>query len=221
MSIRIDDFKSALQGGVRPNLFRVIGGFPSGATGLVNAAAGLAGALGAPAALTNAVTSVSNAIGAGGSGRQLSFLVSSATIPEEELGTITVPFSGRELKLPGDRVFSTWKIRVYNEPTWSVRSDFERWSQLMNDHVNNIGAPGLSVAQQWKVQQLDRTAGNVIKEYILHGCWVKTVAAIELNMETQNTIQMYDVDLEYQYWTSGTPGATGVLNAISSTIAGL
>jgi hypothetical protein len=40
------------------------------------------------------------------------FLIKSAAVPPASLGTITIPFRGREIKRAGDRTFTDWSISV-------------------------------------------------------------------------------------------------------------
>jgi hypothetical protein len=217
----IDSFRANLTGGgARSNLFRVVGGFPSGATALIGAAAGLASAVGAISSnAANAATSVANALGAGGPGRQLSFLCKSASMPESTLGTIRVPFRGRELKLPGDRTYSSWQISIINDTSFQLRDAFMKWSNSMNDPVANVGIPGLNTAQDWEVQQLDRQGGNVIKTYKLIGAWPQSVGAISLDYNSTDQIEEYQVTLEYQYFIDESLSNTATtLNAISGTL---
>jgi hypothetical protein len=217
MSARIDDFNAQLiGGGARPSLFRVIGGFPSGASGLISQASGLAGALGVPTAVTNAITSVSNALGAGGPGRQLSFLCSEAVIPEETIGLINIQYRGRDLKLPGDRAFGNLTLTVINDTSFRVRDEFERWTELIQDRVNIVGVGSLALAQTWKVQQLGRQ-NEVLKEYEFVGCWPSSVGQIALSYTQKDAIETYPVTLEYQYFKSGKPGFGSALNAITAT----
>lgn len=196
-----------------------MGGFPSGATGFINAVAGIAAPLlGGP--ITNAVTSVANALGAGGPGRQLSFLCKAASLPPSQIGPIVVPFRGRQLKVPGDRVFPEWQITVINDTSFQIRDAFEKWMNGMNDHISNTGALGLTLAQDWKVQQLSRQGGEVLRTYNFSSCWPSEVGPIELSYDNTDTIEEYTVTLNYQYWTADIANTTGVLGALGGVFGG-
>ncbi len=209
MSFRIDDFKGALGGGgARPNLFQVTMGFPSGSSdALATGLGAIGGAIGG--AVGGVVSGVSNILGAGGPARKLQFLCKSASLPGSTVGTVTVPFRGRQLKIAGDRTFEEWSITIINDTDFSVRNAFEAWMNTINAHVANVGPTSLaSYTQQAQVEQFTREGPSLnpspIKSYLFEGCWPSTVAPIELSYDSSDEIEQFEVTLQYQYWTSNT-----------------
>lgn len=199
---RIDDFKVAFSGsGARPNLFRVRGNFPGGATGPLGTALGaVAGAAGGDAAA--ALGGAANLLGGGGPSRQLEFLCKAAAIPPSVIGSISVPYRGRSIKLPGDRTFDNWTITILNDTDFAIRDAFERWSNAINAHVENIGTTSLlQIGQRWEVDQLDRS-GSVLRTYTFEDCFPLNISEIALSMDTSDAIEEYTVELAYGYWTS-------------------
>lgn len=204
MSMNIDSFKGAMKGGgARPNLFRVRGGFPNGASSAVATLGGAtAGALGG--AIGNAAGAVINAVAGGGPGRKAEFLIKAASLPASTINEIPVPFRGRQLFIPGDRTFEPWTITVINDTDFDIRNAFEAWSNGINAHTGNVGPEGLAgITQTWEVDQLNRQ-GAVIKSYTFEGCWPQSIDAIDLSFESVDTIEEFTVQMRYQYWRSNT-----------------
>jgi len=153
----------------------------------------------------------------------MSFHIQSASLPASTLGKIEVPYRGRKIPIPGDRVFEPWKVTILCRGDLVLRDAFESWSNDINEHVDNVsGGPagggadhqplgnekkgfghGVNrfVFKDWQIAQLDR-GGNVIKEYNFYGCWPSSIAAIELSADTQDDLAKFDVELQYSYWTT-------------------
>ena len=56
-----------------------------------------------------------------------SFMVKGAQIPAATLGTATVNYFGREVKLAGNRTFEDWSVTIINDEDILVRDGMERW----------------------------------------------------------------------------------------------
>ena len=111
----IIDFKTKLNGGVRPNLYQVDIQFPEKAD--------------PGAGITNLMS-------------QGRFLCRSTSLPTHSQGLIEVPFRGRFLKIPGDRTFEAWTATFYNTADFNLRAAFESWVNLGNQVDENIGVTG-------------------------------------------------------------------------------
>ena len=48
----------------------------------------------------------------GGEIEDLAFLCTSTSLPEMAIGTVTVPFRGRNIKIAGDRTIATWNLSL-------------------------------------------------------------------------------------------------------------
>jgi hypothetical protein len=179
--MRIDQFIARLpDGGARNNLFRVNGTFPQGTGGNVT--------------------------------DLLEFHCKAARIPSSTLEPIPLPFRGRVAKIAGDRTFEPWNITILNESDFPLRNAFEAWSELINDNLLNVGQGGTGhrfsvYRQDWTVTQLGRN-GEDLETYTFHACWPSQIAEIPLSFEQNNTVEEFDVTLEYQYYTHtrGTKG---------------
>lgn len=137
----------------------------------------------------------------GGAIENMKFLIKAASIPQDNLGTIEVPYRGRQLKIAGDRTFDSWSITVINTNDFQLRNAFEQWHELINGHITNESAVNLDdYFQDWTVKQLDRS-GGVSETYTFSGCFPESIGAIELSHESGDTIEEFEVTLQYQYWT--------------------
>lgn len=173
----LDSFKAKLKGGgARPNLFMVNLPFPAAA---------------------------------GGSSELASFMIKAASLPASVINPIEVPFRGRKLKVAGDRTFEPWTITVINDTKMEIRNAFERWMNLINANSENVsqyvGNNALNYYSNVFVHQLDRD-DSITKTYEIVGAFPTNVSAIELNFETNDTIEEFTVELNYQYWTADRSG---------------
>jgi hypothetical protein len=140
----------------------------------------------------------------GGEIEELAFLCKTTTLPAMTLGTFTVPFRGRQIKIAGDRTFAHWSITVINDSNFKLRNAFERWSNGIN---NMTDGEGLTNPADYQVDafidQLDRN-GATIKSYTLRGAFPTEIAAIDLDYGTNDEIEQFQVTFSYQYFESNT-----------------
>ena len=154
------------------------------------------------------------------------FFIKAAQFPASNIGFIEVPFKGRKIKRPGDRTFAEWTITVLADGKFELRDKFEAWSQAINAHEGNTSVQDYpeplgdgSIYADWKIQQLDRI-GKPIKTYNFIGCFPSEVSAIDVNMETTDSLEEFTVTLQYTYWSSNTTDGDGTIEgAISDVFA--
>ena len=194
----IIDFKTKLNGGVRPNLYQVDIQFPTDARpdGVVE----------------------------GDLTRQGQFLCRSTSLPTHSQGLIEVPFRGRFLKIPGDRTFEAWTATFYNTADFNLRAAFENWINIANQTDENIGVVGGldDIFTDVTVRQLSKdSAGgknSVLRTYRLVDAWPTSVGAINVAFDSNDALEEFDVEFQYQYLDADAPpkllgnsGATGVV----------
>ena len=190
----INDFKSRLRGGgARPNLFKVeIPGFFSDDT--------------------------------------FSYLCKAAAIPASVVASIDVPFRGRILKVAGDRTFEPWTITVINDENFEIRKKFELWMQeiaqysdasgysdpqgyMKNALVTQFGRSHTGAAAaptSGGTTEKDSTGSNLshyegnglspIAHYTFFSIFPTNLSAIELNYESTNAIEEFQVEMQVNYW---------------------
>lgn len=175
-------FKNKIQTGVRPNIFKITIPTPPG--------------------LGGARINTQNLI---------TVLCKSGQLPASTQGVVDVPFRGRSLKIPGDRSFESWRATFYNDPTFELRTFFEEWTNYANVFGENAGdlTPDKNFADI-TIEQLGKDnpavtsdALPVLRTYKLIGAWPSNVSAIDLDYDTKDQIETFDVTFEYQYYQIG------------------
>lgn len=205
MAYTINDFKTRIISGVRPNLFSV--NFPFG--GILQNALGI----------YTTGTSIDESI---------KLLCKSAALPASTQGVAEVPFRGRVLKLPGDRTYDSWTATFYNDSNFAARSVFEAWINLINKSDSNTGQINPNdIFLNIEVNQLAKTpiavtpgaagaaigaaAGgtlvdtDILRRYTLFGTFPTSVSQISLGYDQNDQIEEFDVEFQYQYFTIKTP----------------
>ena len=145
---------------------------------------------------------------AGGDAELTSFLCESAQLPGSTMGTIIVPFRGRQLKMAGDRTFEAWTVTIINDTDFDVRNAMERWMNGINAHSANTGlsSPILYEADLF-IEQLDRN-GDTIKKYTFRGAFPNLISPIDVAYSANDEIERFQVTFEYQYFESQEPNTT-------------
>ena len=183
----IIDFKSKLNGGVRPNLYHVDIDFPARAIGALNGAT------------------------KGSLMGETRYLCRSTSLPTHSQGLIEVPFRGRFLKIPGDRTFEAWTATFYNTSDFNLRAAFENWINIANQTDENIGVVGGldALFTDVTVRQLSKdSAGgknSVLRTYRLVDAWPTSVGAINVAFDSNDALEEFDVEFQYQYLDADKP----------------
>jgi hypothetical protein len=141
---------------------------------------------------------------AGGDVELTSFMCKAASLPASTIGNIDVPYRGRVIKVAGDRTFEPWTLTIINDNNFVIRDSFEAWMNAINEHQNNTGilAPA-DYYTDMAVEQLDRQE-NVVKKYDIRGAYPSNVAAIELAYDSNDQVEEFTVELQFNYWESNT-----------------
>ena len=176
----IADFKAQMiGGGARPNQFRVELTFPSYVT------------LGPVA------------------GQRAQFLCKAAQLPASSIETIPVLFTGRPVNFAGERTFAPWTVTIYNDTTFGIRNALEQWQSGIQNYDTTLGKVNPTEYQvDLQVHQLDRS-GSIIKTYKFIDAFPTSISAIGLDYEQQNAIEQFDVEFQYNYFTSATGASSG------------
>ena len=176
MARNITDFISRFDGGAKPNLYRV-SVYPGGVPG-VNAS------------LMNSQN-----------GPSLVFMAKGAQLPESSVGEILVPYLGRQIKVPGDRVYADWSVTVMNTEGMELRKEFERWNAAINGHESNVSQGN---AYDWTsasgaiCEQLKRD-GSVSHSYQINGIFPREVSSIDVAYDQNDVISEFTVTFAYTY----------------------
>jgi hypothetical protein len=133
-----------------------------------------------------------------------SFLCETAQLPGSTIGTIIVPFRGRQLKMAGDRTFAPWTVTIINDTDFNVRNAMERWSNGMNAHSANTGLTSpIAYEADLFIEQLDKD-GSALKKYTLRGAFPTEVTPIDVSYASVDEIERFSVTFEFQYFDTDT-----------------
>ena len=133
-----------------------------------------------------------------------SFLCKGVQIPGSTIAPIAIPFRGRQLQMAGDRTFEPLSLAIINDANFKVRNAFESWANGINNFATNTGLSNMNdYICDVVVEQLNK-AGETVKKYDFRGCWPSSVSTIDLNYDSENTIEEFTVELQVQYWESDT-----------------
>jgi len=174
----ISDFKAQLiGGGARPNQFSVELTFPSYVVG-------------GPAV-----------------GLQSQFLCKASSLPASTIENMPIQYRGRAVNFAGERVFPAWSVSIYNDTTFAIRNAMEKWSDGIQNHSQTNGRTNPRDYQvDLRVHQLDRN-GAIVKSYKFHDAYPVLIGAITVDYDSVNTMEVFDVEFNYNYWTSDTSTA--------------
>lgn len=99
---------------------------------------------------------------------------------------------------------NTWALTFYNTEDHGIRRDLIAWMKAADHFQNNShsGVPG-SIMGEMSVEQLD-SAGNPTVKYTFHNVWVSEVGEIALGDDTLDTAMEFDVTFTFSDWVVGT-----------------
>ncbi len=160
-------------------------------------------------------------VGSAFNGEDLELFAKGTSIPGATIGTVIVPYFGREVKLAGNRTFPEWTITVLNDENFAIRSQFERWMNFINDHGDNTRGSNNSTAYVTKgqVKQFSKIGtGTPSAEYSFINMFPTDLSEITLDWGDNDTIEEYTVTFAYDYWTRIKSPMTGGSGTIADAI---
>jgi len=135
------------------------------------------------------------------------FMVKTAQLPGSTLGTIEVPYYGRNVRYAGDRTFEDWTVTVINDEDFAVRNSLEAWSNAINTHDSNLRALPQDYKSNGIITQFSKD-GSPLRTYVFEGMYPLTIDAIELGWDQVDTIEEFGVTFQFDFWR--VEGATGI-----------
>lgn len=139
--------------------------------------------------------------------RNFTFMCKTAQLPGSTVGSVIVPYFGREVKFAGNRTFADWTVTIINDENFQVRNVFESWMNSINQHASNLRSgvfpTPLSYVRDANVIQYGK-AGRVLKTYQFKDMFPIDVSPIDLDWGANDTIEEFAVTFQYQYWLSDT-----------------
>lgn len=137
------------------------------------------------------------------------FVCQVSEIPGVTVTPIEKQYFGRTLKIPGDMVFADLTTTIYNDESFEVRNEIEKWMAGINSHEDNKRTFGVAMGTEWstgKLKHYDKN-GELINTITFHGLWPQTLAEIPLSYDTVSDIEQFDCTWTYQYYTFSGAGS--------------
>lgn len=131
---------------------------------------------------------------------KIPFMVKTASLPSSTVGSIIVPWMGRQVKYGGDRQFEDWTVTVINDEDFQIRNALEAWSNNINTHVSNMRALPQNYKSDARVIQYGKD-GRILRAYKFQGLFPINISDIPLAWEQQDTIEDFTVTFQYDVWT--------------------
>jgi hypothetical protein len=157
---------------------------------------------GARPTLFNAFITFPAAARSGRAFTDFSFTCKAAQLPGQQIGVIEVPYFGRKIKVPGDRVFVEWTVTVINDETFTVRNAFQAWSNAINMHAANLRVRDNIYADAQIIQY--SKVGDPIKVYFFKDMWPGDISPIDVSWESNDALEEFTVTLYYNWWEDET-----------------
>ena len=156
-------------------------------------------------------------------GNGLELFAKATSIPGATIGTVIVPYFGREVKMAGNRTFPEWTITVINDENFSIRSQFENWMHRINDHSSNkrtAGSEGTRYTNLATVHQYSKGGASdvVTASYSFVNVFPTDLSEITLDWGDNDTVEEYTVTFSYDYWTRKKGGLSGGTGEIADDI---
>ncbi len=142
--------------------------------------------------------------------QDMEFLCKATTIPASTVGKVEVPYRGRKLQVPGDRVFEDWNVTLLNDTDWQNRSAVEAWMGRIQAHTANYSdfdSGDIGYYGQASVSQLDRQ-NNIIRTYRME-VFPTSAAAITLDADGADSVEEFEVTFAVNYFTIDSQAGDG------------
>jgi len=130
-----------------------------------------------------------------------SFLISSGSLPKADVGVIGVPYRGRMAYFAGDRQYSVWPVRIYDDNDSALWKAFNSWKEKLDGHLthkvegNNYSYSNLQTT--FFIEQL-KPNGEVLRKIKLNRCWPSEVGGINFDLGSSEFVT-FDVTLTFDY----------------------
>lgn len=132
--------------------------------------------------------------------------VRSTLIPTLQTSTISYDHFGRKHYYPGEKLYSTWSVSIYDDNSSVGSADalwkrFQNWHNNINAHTSNLTNTTYLTDPElykvsWHVRHLDLN-GSTLKTFVLNGLWPRTISEMSFNMARPNVLNTFNVVFVY------------------------
>lgn len=134
-------------------------------------------------------------------GQNFSFQCKAAPMPAGIVEKIPVGYMNRKINVAGDRTFDDWTITVMNDDAHAIRQRFADWQAIAAGQGNEItGGKPAEYKKTAVVRQFARDSKTITKEVTITGCWPTNVGEVQLDWDSNNEIETFEVTLALDWW---------------------
>ena len=137
------------------------------------------------------------------------FLARGVTLPGSQISAIDVPYRGQMYKMPGERIYEPITVTFMNDQRHTIRNTFFDWHKMLRDHDNNYmwndDPDNVNFYGDLEISCLYRDKWNknknrhqISSRIRFHRAFPTIIGAIELDSGTNDQIQEFTVQFEYQ-----------------------
>lgn len=127
------------------------------------------------------------------------FLCHASSLPGSNIGTAPVYHRGRMIPLAGERTFDAWSVVVYSDSQHDIRTQFEEWSNVMNNYADNTGFEnpniykGEAIVTQLARNDSGERESEGVKRYKMIGIYPSNVSEIQLSWQQNDVVEEFSV----------------------------
>ena len=136
----------------------------------------------------------------GADSETLSYLCKSAQIPSRTIGEIVMNWQGMQAKIAGDPTFEPITLTFIDDYDQNARKTIEEWTRFISNQNTNERESQVSYKTDMTLNLLGRKTGEILATFKLYGCWVSSMDASELNMESTDQPGEFTVTINLDYW---------------------
>lgn len=127
-------------------------------------------------------------------GQSFRFRCKATEVPASTVEKVAVGYMNRKLNIAGDRTYDDWPCTIYNDDEHDIRTMLVDWSDSAHGATNKItGDTPAEYKKIGTIRQIKRDGETVGKEYTLVGVWPTNVGQVQLDWDTNNEVQVFEV----------------------------
>lgn len=129
------------------------------------------------------------------------FLVKTSNLPATTIDEVETNWQGYKYTLATTPTYDDYTVNVMTDLKSDIRTKMMKWSNYLNNpETNKHGKVDPNYLTTITMTHLSHNDGTGIAQYILHGCWCKTVGELAMDYATKE-IAAFDLTFKYQFHT--------------------
>lgn len=129
----------------------------------------------------------------------LGFFTKSVSLPGVTVGDIELHWFGKSYKIAGDPTYEDLTISFLNSSDFELRNLILKWIRIISANGDNERENHEDYKGNIEISQLGDN-GEPLQIIHCEGVYPKSLDAIELSMESIDSIEEFSVNFAYDYW---------------------